>query len=120
MSELRKDPLTGVWTIYAPVREARPVDFTPANSSPPLAQAADCPFCAGREDRTPPEEWSAVASDEAAAGLGWTVRVVPNLYPALDADPEEVGPADVGSPAPYEACGGFGGHEVVILSLIHI
>jgi UDPglucose--hexose-1-phosphate uridylyltransferase len=36
-----------------------------------------CPFCAGREDRTPPE----------VLRLGddpWRVRVVPNLYPAFE------------------------------------
>jgi UDPglucose--hexose-1-phosphate uridylyltransferase len=114
VSELRRDPLTGVWTIYAPVRQERPVDFTPENSSPPLAEAADCAFCPGREDRTPPAVWSAVAPDDAAAGLAWTVRVVPNLYPALEAGPDEDGAFPADAPAPYEACTGFGGHEVVI------
>jgi len=35
-----------------------------------------CPFCAGREDRTPPEAL--------AIGDPWRVRVVPNLYPAFE------------------------------------
>jgi len=35
-----------------------------------------CPFCAGREDRTPPETLR--------IGDPWQVRVVPNLYPALE------------------------------------
>ena len=35
-----------------------------------------CPFCAGREDRTPPETL--------AIGEPWRVRVVPNLYPAFE------------------------------------
>jgi UDPglucose--hexose-1-phosphate uridylyltransferase len=34
-----------------------------------------CPFCAGREDRTPPETLR--------VGDPWRVRVVPNLYPAF-------------------------------------
>jgi UDPglucose--hexose-1-phosphate uridylyltransferase len=38
----------------------------------------ECPFCAGREDRTPPH--TLVLPSEGA----WQVRVVPNLYPALD------------------------------------
>lgn len=114
MSELRRDPLTGVWTIYAPVRQDRPADFTPANSAPPLADAAECAFCVGREDRTPPEVWSAVAPDDEDAGLSWTVRVVPNLYPALEADPDSDGASASEAPGPYEACTGFGGHEVVI------
>jgi UDPglucose--hexose-1-phosphate uridylyltransferase len=114
VSELRRDPLTGTWTIYAPVRQGRPVDFTPANSSPPLQDAADCAFCPGREDRTPPEVWTAAAPDDVEAGLAWTVRVVPNLYPALEADADGDGAVAVEAPGPYEACTGFGGHEVVI------
>ena len=35
-----------------------------------------CPFCAGREDRTPPETLR--------IGEPWRVRVVPNLYPAFE------------------------------------
>jgi UDPglucose--hexose-1-phosphate uridylyltransferase len=35
-----------------------------------------CPFCAGREDRTPPETFR--------IGEPWQVRVVPNLYPAFE------------------------------------
>ena len=34
-----------------------------------------CPFCAGHEDRTPPETLT--------IGEPWRVRVVPNLYPAF-------------------------------------
>lgn len=38
-----------------------------------------CPFCAGREDRTPPETLRLPeGADE------WIVRVVPNLYPAVE------------------------------------
>jgi UDPglucose--hexose-1-phosphate uridylyltransferase len=39
----------------------------------------ECPFCAGREDRTPPETLR-LPED----GAEWTVRVVPNLYPAVE------------------------------------
>jgi UDPglucose--hexose-1-phosphate uridylyltransferase len=35
-----------------------------------------CPFCGGREDRTPPETLR--------LGDPWQVRVVPNLYPAFE------------------------------------
>ncbi len=113
-SELRRDALTGSWTILAPVRETRPVDFTPDNSAPPMADAAGCPFCPGREDRTPPEVFRAIAGDDAAAGLPWTVRVVPNLYPALSAPDTAEGSEPLPAPGPYEAVTGFGGHEVVV------
>jgi len=39
----------------------------------------NCPFCAGREDRTPPETLRL-----GDGPTGWGVRVVPNLYPALE------------------------------------
>ena len=38
----------------------------------------ECPFCAGREDRTPPEVF------RVGGEAGWTARVVPNLYPAFE------------------------------------
>jgi UDPglucose--hexose-1-phosphate uridylyltransferase len=43
---------------------------------PDEAELASCPFCAGREDRTPPEVLR--------LGEPWQVRVVPNLYPAVE------------------------------------
>ena len=42
-----------------------------------------CPFCEGREDRTPPEAL-ALPTREPENSPGWTVRVVPNLYPAFE------------------------------------
>jgi UDPglucose--hexose-1-phosphate uridylyltransferase len=47
------------------------------------AELEACPFCAGREDRTPPETL-ALPAREPANSPGWTVRVVPNLYPAFE------------------------------------
>jgi UDPglucose--hexose-1-phosphate uridylyltransferase len=43
-----------------------------------------CPFCEGREDRTPPEVLALGREGGAAPDTpGWRVRVVPNLYPAF-------------------------------------
>jgi UDPglucose--hexose-1-phosphate uridylyltransferase len=45
---------------------------------PPSAEELEqCPFCVGREDRTPPETLRLGAAP-------WQVRVVPNLYPAFE------------------------------------
>ena len=44
--------------------------------APSEEELEQCPFCAGREDRTPPETLR--------IGEPWRVRVVPNLYPAFD------------------------------------
>jgi len=43
-----------------------------------------CPFCEGREDRTPPEVLALPAGDRSPDTPGWRVRVVPNLYPAFE------------------------------------
>jgi UDPglucose--hexose-1-phosphate uridylyltransferase len=41
-----------------------------------------CPFCEGREERTPPETFRVGGGEPNTPG--WTVRVVPNLYPVFD------------------------------------
>jgi UDPglucose--hexose-1-phosphate uridylyltransferase len=43
-----------------------------------------CPFCEGREDRTPPEVFALPAEGREPDTPGWQVRVVPNLYPAFE------------------------------------
>ncbi len=73
------DPLTGRVVAIAPGRARRPGAGHAETPLPIPEEIADCPFCAGHEDRTPPE------SLRLPAGGTWQVRVVPNLYPALDA-----------------------------------
>ncbi len=51
---------------------------------PPTAEELEsCPFCEGREDRTPPEVL-ALPRDRAPDTPGWQVRVVPNKFPAFE------------------------------------
>ncbi len=57
----------------------------PAESKPDAAKT--CPFCEGREDRTPPEVWADRPGGGAADTPGWRTRSVPNLYPVLGAEP---------------------------------
>jgi UDPglucose--hexose-1-phosphate uridylyltransferase len=87
--EIRIDQLTGLRTILAPERADRPDAFVPAERR--AADAAQCPLCEGREDRTPPEVDAARPDGGEANGPGWTQRVVPNLYPALAQPGEEGG-----------------------------
>jgi UDPglucose--hexose-1-phosphate uridylyltransferase len=74
LADLRHDASTGRWTAIAPGRARRPGATTIASD-----EREDCPFCAGHEDRTPPETLLL-----GAGPTGWGVRVVPNLYPALE------------------------------------
>jgi UDPglucose--hexose-1-phosphate uridylyltransferase len=64
--------------VIAPGRARRPGAFLGAIEDPTPEELESCPFCAGREDRTPPQ--ALVLPEQ---GL-WSVRVVPNLYPALE------------------------------------
>jgi UDPglucose--hexose-1-phosphate uridylyltransferase len=83
-AELRVDPLTGRVVAMAPGRSERP-----GASAPPLDPVTDeeldsCPFCEGREDRTPPETLALPAGGREPNTPGWLVRVVPNKYPAFE------------------------------------
>jgi UDPglucose--hexose-1-phosphate uridylyltransferase len=92
---IRLDPVSGMRVVVAPGRAHRPGAFTTSPSRPARQTPAECPFCAGHEDRTPPETLVLPAD-----GAPWAVRVVPNLYPALE-------PPD-------------GTHEVVVHAPAHV
>lgn len=51
---------------------------------PTEEELLSCPFCEGREEKTPPETFAMRPGGGPADTPGWTVRVVPNLYPAFD------------------------------------
>ena len=89
--EVRIDQLTGLRTILAPGRAERPDAFDPAAPASAADAADRCPFCAGREDRTPPEVWADRPDGGEPDSPGWRQRSVPNLYPALAGDGD--GPA---------------------------
>src|ERR1700749_4130569 len=93
MPEIRIDPLSGHRTIVAGERSRRPggAPGLPASvlDTPPIDVAAD-PFAEGNEARTPPELYAVRPGGGVPDSPGWTVRVVPNLFPALsEADDEE-------------------------------
>ncbi|MFN3192056.1 MAG: DUF4921 family protein [Aureliella sp.] len=125
-SEMRHDWLADRWVIVAPQRTARPNDFVAVT---PQVQSADgCPFCAGREVETP----RAVASYrlDNACGDDWSVRVVPNKFPAVNAA-KSIGLPELDTGAMPESAADdsielfrrqdlSGGHEVFIESPRHI
>lgn len=73
--------------VLAPGRAERPDAFAPVPAVAVAGAAERCPFCEGREDRTPPEVWADRPRGGAADSPGWRVRSVPNLYPVL-AEPD--------------------------------
>jgi UDPglucose--hexose-1-phosphate uridylyltransferase len=79
-----RDELSGREVVYAPGRALRPGAKRGEIEPPTERELADCPFCAGREDRTPPEVLAVGREGDEPDTPGWTVRVVPNLYPAFE------------------------------------
>ena len=78
--EIRIDPLTGLRAIVAGARAQRPGGGLSATPAPELDPAED-PFAEGNEQRTPPEVYAVRPNGGGPDTPGWTVRVVPNLYP---------------------------------------
>lgn len=108
-NEMRQNLMTGQWVIYAPDRGERPSDF---EESPPQNQRglpqhdADCPFCPGHEDRLT----EIVLQLGRAEGHSWQTRVVPNKFPMLQPDKDQVRRRD----GLYVNMPGYGHHEVII------
>jgi len=107
MPELRKDPVVDRWVIIAPERADRPNALL--RPQPERAGEA-CPFCPGNERMTPPEVL--IHRD---ARPGWSVRVVPNRYPALRTEIQMARAGD----GLFDTMAGVGAHEVVIETAEH-
>jgi UDPglucose--hexose-1-phosphate uridylyltransferase len=84
--EIRIDPLSGDKTIVAGERSRRPGGAPGGwlrDSPPEPIDPGGDPFADGHEDRTPPELYAVRPGGGPPNSPGWTVRVIPNLYPAL-------------------------------------
>ncbi|MBI5598865.1 MAG: galactose-1-phosphate uridylyltransferase [Deltaproteobacteria bacterium] len=106
MSELRLNPVTREWVIIARERAKRPDDF---KGMMPLRRPLPgylkgCPFCAGHEDKTPPE------SMRVGDGKGWRLRVIPNKFSALTEEGEKKRTRE----GVKRSITGVGRHEVII------
>jgi UDPglucose--hexose-1-phosphate uridylyltransferase len=114
--ELRKDPIVGRWVIISTDRAKRPTDFVRTHVR---QKGGFCPFCYGNESKTPPEilayrprtDGPEVPKDSS----GWTVRVVPNKFPALHVE----GNLNRQAEGMFDKMHGLGAHEVIIESPDH-
>ena len=107
MPELRHDPIQRQWVIIATERAQRPSEYAvTVTQTPPDF----CPFCPCNEDKTPPEILAIRDGFSAPNAPGWTVRVVPNKYPALRIE----GTLDKTAEGLYDRMNGIGAHEIVI------
>lgn len=107
MSELRKDPILGRWVIISTERGKRPSDYNTVLEKP---KSGFCPFCVGNEDKTPQEILAYRPDGSPRNTPGWTLRVVPNKFPALTIE-GELGRVGVGM---FDKMNGIGAHEVII------
>jgi UDPglucose--hexose-1-phosphate uridylyltransferase len=109
LPELRRDPITGRWVIIATDRARRPTDFL-RESVPIKGGSALCPFCPGNEAKTPPEILSYGRNGSGRDTAGWSLRVVPNKFPALGIE----GGLDREGDGLFDRMNGIGAHEVII------
>lgn len=102
--ELRRDAVFNRWVIVSPARGRRPSDLSSAASPSTSPASSSCAFCAGREHECAPEIFRRPPGSH-----DWKLRVIQNLYPALDREEEDSGGGGGGS-----VMAGFGVHDVVI------
>jgi UDPglucose--hexose-1-phosphate uridylyltransferase len=110
MPELRHDPIQRRWVIIATERARRPSDFRGISSEEETVEPQFCPFCAGNEEKTPPEIFAIRQPGTFPDTAGWDVRVVMNKFPALRVE-GELNRQGIGM---FDMMNGIGAHEVII------
>ena len=112
MPEIRQNPATKEWVIIATERAKRPEDFITAETVKEQVPDYDenCPFCPGHEESTPPEIMSYRQNGN------WSLRVVPNKFPALIPEGESVREKEFDL---FRRMDGLGQHEVIIETPLH-
>lgn len=113
MPELRKDPITNRWVIISTDRAKRPTDFVREKVT--IRGSGFCPFCPGNELKTPPEIIAYRPDGSSPNRPGWTLRVVPNKFPALGIE----GILNRQGEGLYDKMSGIGAHEVIIETTDH-
>ena len=110
MSEIRRDRLHDHYVLIAPERMRRPDTLLVKPSS---ISKDICPFCEGHEEMTPPEIY-AIRNNQANTS-GWRVRVIPNLYKAVQIELDDHSKVD----GMFESRPGVGAHEIIIDTPTH-
>jgi len=117
MSELRKDPISGRWMITATRNEVdTPFGFITVRKE---EREGDCPFCEGRELETLPEVFALRKKESKPDTPGWVVRVIPSKFGVVAVN-EELDRKGVGDFFFFDTMNGYGAHEIVIESPLHI
>lgn len=113
MPELRKNPINGRWIIVVTEKSKGPEDFVMEKEH--QEGPGSCPFCSGHEHMTPPE----IDAHREEAGLpntpGWSTRVFPNKYPALQVE----GQLNKEGLGVFDMMNGVGAHEIIVETPLH-
>jgi UDPglucose--hexose-1-phosphate uridylyltransferase len=107
MPELRKDPISGRWVIISIERGKRPSDFGMRVSA---KKGGFCAFCEGNEHTTPTEILALRPDKSRPNTPGWTLRVVPNKFPALNIE----GELNREGEGIFDKMNGVGAHEIIV------
>jgi len=111
MSELRRHYFLDEYCIIATERQKRPTDFKRLQHA---SKPAKCPFCPGNEHMTPPAsavympDGRVLQDSDGHRVRGWSIRCMPNKFPALSPSPT---PPRGG---PFCVRAGYGFHEVIV------
>ncbi|MEX2027111.1 MAG: hypothetical protein WEH44_07415, partial [Pirellulaceae bacterium] len=111
MPQYRHDLLHDRWVISGNERACRPQEF---EEKVVRRVGQTCPFCVGSEDQTP----VALATYNRPECADWSVRVVPNKYPAVEPSCQANGAA--GHHELFDARPAAGQHEVIIETPRHV
>lgn len=102
MSELRRNPFTGEWTLCAENRKNRPYEFLHKTEVRSKGHE-ECPFCGGHEHKTTPPLY------QDGQDNCWQIRVFPNMFPAVTKEAKALWENPF-----YEQITGWGLHEVLV------
>lgn len=108
-NELRRDPITGNWTIV--LKNGVPIEriIEQVQTRPPVRMQT-CSYCESHEHETPPEISTIRREGSQPNEPGWLVRVIPEKYPVLQIH----GDLNNRGLGIYDLLDGIGAHEVVI------
>ncbi len=112
MAELRREPILQRWVVITGNRWEVLAEVLRQRRE---GGGRACPFCPGNEGETPSEVFALRDPTSSANREGWSVRVVPNKFPALrvEGDIERTGEGV------FDQASAIGAHEIVIETPSH-
>ncbi|MDQ7064566.1 MAG: galactose-1-phosphate uridylyltransferase [candidate division KSB1 bacterium] len=108
-NELRRDPVSGNWTIILKNQNHIDKIIHKVQQRPEVSSDA-CAYCENHEHETTPEIYAIADVPRQANEPGWQVRVIPEKYPVLQIH-GNLNSRGVGI---YDVLDGIGAHELVV------